>query len=373
MTAQSVSLGKIFKIPVRVDYSWFLIFVLFTWLLATSYYPVQDPSWPLWEYWVMGAVTSLMLFVSVLLHELGHSVVANRNGIPVRSITLFIFGGVSQIEQEPTRPSVDFLVASAGLSVSLLLGVFFTLTQPLLAGIQPFSALFLYLAYINFALLAFNVIPGFPLDGGRVFRAIVWGATRNYERATVIAATVGRVIAFLFILLGVWLVFFGSFINGLWIIFIGWFLESASASEVREQTLRRVLAGRKVSQIMGRNYVTVPADLTLQRLADDHILGTGRRFFFVEKNGVIAGIATLHCVRQVPREQWPSTPASQAMIPMEDVKCVGPNDELWDALQEMNRDGFNQLPVIEDGQVRGILSRENVIDYLRTLQAMHSR
>jgi Zn-dependent protease len=370
MRSNAVSLGRFFGIPIRLDYSWFLILVLFTWLFASSYYPSEYANWPLWEYWLLGAVTALMLFLSVLLHELGHSVAAIRNGIPVRAITLFLFGGVSQIEEEPKRPLVDFLVASSGLMVSLLLAVFFAVLQPLTTGVPALHALVTYLTYINLSLLLFNLIPGFPLDGGRVFRAVVWGVTDNFDRATLIAATLGRVVSFLLILVGVWLIFFGSFINGLWIIFIGWFLGNASTGEVQQQTLRKLLAGHKVSQIMGRNYVTIPADITLQRLADDHILGAGKRFFIVEKAGVIAGLMTLHKVREVPRPDWPSTRVSQAMIPAEKMKWVSPDGELWEALQEMNRDGVNQLPVMTGGRIQGVLSRENVIDYLQTMQAL---
>ncbi len=368
MRSQTVSLGKIFRIPVRLDYSWFLIFILLTWLLAGSYYPGAYPNWPVAEYWILGAVTAVMFFVCVLLHELGHSVVAQRSGIPVNSITLFVFGGVSQIAEEPTKPLTDFLVASTGLVVSLVLALAFAALQPVVAGIPPLLALAQYLAYINGLLLLFNLIPGFPLDGGRMFRAIVWGAVKNFDRATLIAAVLGRIIALLFILLGVWLIFFGSFLNGVWIIFIGWFLENASTGEVRQQTLRTLLAGHKVSQIMGRNYVSIPAEITLQRLADDHILGTGGRFFIVENAGVVAGIMTLHKVREIPREEWSRTLVSQAMIPFEKVDWTGPDEELWDALQKMNQDGVNQLPVMVEGRIQGVLSRENVISYLQTMR-----
>jgi Zn-dependent protease len=370
MKSQSVSLGKIFSIPVQLDYSWFLIFILLTWLLASSYYPAAYPHWPIAEYWLLGAVTAVLFFGCVLLHELGHSVVAQRNGIPVSSITLFVFGGVSQITQEAAKPLADFLIASAGLAVSLLLTLLFAALQPLVGSVPPLLALAQYLAYINGLLLLFNLIPGFPLDGGRMFRAMAWAALKNYDRATRIAATVGRAMAFLFILLGVWLVFFGSFLNGLWIIFVGWFLENASTREVQRQTLRALLTGRKVSQIMGRNYVTIPADISLQRLADDHILGTGTRFFIVEKAGVAAGIMTLHQVREIPREAWAATLVGQAMIPAEKMDWVGPEAELWDALQKMNQDGVNQLPVMSGGQIQGVLSRENVIHFLQTMREL---
>ncbi|MGB7538586.1 MAG: site-2 protease family protein [Anaerolineales bacterium] len=366
MRQSTVALGKIAGIPIQLDYSWFLIFILFTWLLATSYYPAEYSNWPPAEYWILGAVTAVMLFASVLLHEVGHSVVAMRNGIPVGSITLFLFGGVAQITKEPARPMVDFLVASAGLAVSFLLMVVFALIQPLVSGIPPLLALARYLTYLNGALLAFNIIPGFPLDGGRIFRSLVWGATKNYDRATLIAATLGRILAGLFILLGVWLIFFGSFANGLWIIFIGWFLESSATRQVQQQTLRTLLAGRNAALIMNRNYISIPADISLQELADKYILGTGRRFFIVEKAGAMVGIMTLHKLREIPRPDWPRTLVSQAMIPVEKTDRVAPETELWDALQKLNADGVNQLPVMTGGQIQGVLSREDVIHFLQT-------
>jgi Zn-dependent protease/CBS domain-containing protein len=368
--SQAVNLGKVLGVPIQLDYSWFLIFILFTWLLAASYFPVANPGWPVWEYWVLGAITSFMLFVSVLLHELGHSAVAIRNGIPVRSITLFIFGGVSQITKEPTRAITDFVVAASGLGVSLVLAIFFFLLQPVVASAPPVLALVQYLTYINAVLLIFNLIPGYPLDGGRVFRSIVWGISKNYDRSTYIAATLGRIISFGFILLGVWLIFFGSFVNGLWIIFIGWFLENASAREAQQLSLHSMLTGRQVKQAMSRNFVTIPGDISLQQLTDDHILGQGRRFFIIQNGGGITGIMTLHKLREVPRTDWPATSVSKVMIPIDQMDHVSPDSELWDALQKMDEEGVNQLPVMEDGELRGVLTRENVISFLQTLREL---
>jgi Zn-dependent protease len=370
MPRQGFTPGKIFGIPIHLDYSWFLILILLVWLLAGSYYPAAFPDWPAAQYWVLGAVTAVFFFGSVLLHELGHSLVAVSRGIPVRSITLFVFGGVAQIAEEPTKPSTDFLIAASGLAVSFLLAVLFLLLQPLASPFPPLLALFRYLAYINGALLLFNLIPGFPLDGGRVFRAVVWGAVRNYERATAVAATLGRIVAFLFILLGVWMIVFGSFLNGIWILFIGWFLENAASSELQQSMMRSLLTGQKVSQIMGRDYVAIPADITLQRLVDDHILGAGRRFFVVEKGGLPAGIMTLHNFRKVPRTEWPATTAAQTMIPAEKMDWVAPDADLWAAVQKMDADGVNQLPVMEGGRILGVLTRENFIQFLQTLREM---
>src|SRR5512136_2176398 len=198
MNRSSISLGRVLGIPIGVDYSWFLIFALLTWSLATSYFPAEFTNWPVAEYWIVGVVTVILMFASVLLHELGHSVVALRYKIPVRNITLFIFGGVAQIGAEPPSASAEFWIALAGPAVSFGLAVFFRLLQTISGAFSPLLALVTYLAYINGTLALFNLIPGFPLDGGRVFRAIVWGVTHNLRRATLIAANVGRVVAFLF-------------------------------------------------------------------------------------------------------------------------------------------------------------------------------
>jgi Zn-dependent protease/CBS domain-containing protein len=370
MNRHTISLGRILGIPIGLDYSWFLIFALLTWTMAVGYYPAEFKSWPTAQYWVMGAVTAIMLFVSVLLHELGHSVVAMHYKIPVRSITLFIFGGISQMGTEPTSATAQFWISIAGPAVSFILAALFSLMHSLFSGIAPLLALFKYLVYINIALGLFNLIPGFPLDGGGVFRAIVWRITHNMRRATLIAANVGRFIAYIFIFLGVWQIFAGNFVNGLWIAFIGWFLESAARGQVQQLALQDMLAGHKVSQAMNRQYTSLPADTTLQKLVDDHILGSGRRSFMVERGNNVIGLLTLHRIKEVPRSEWPTMTVAQVMIPIEQAKRVRPNTELWAALEDMDRDGVNQLPVMVDGQIQGMLSREDVITFLRTLQEL---
>lgn len=368
MVKQSIPLGRIFNIPIGLDYSWFLIFILMTWTLATSYYPAEFTSWSVAEYWIVGAATAIMLFVSVLLHELGHSVVALRYKIPVRSITLFIFGGVAQIAAEPPFAMAEFWIAIAGPIVSFALAGIFGLAQSLFAGASPFLALAKYLAYINGTLGLFNLIPGFPLDGGRVFRALVWGITHNFNSATRTAATVGRVIAFLFILAGVWQVFSGNLVGGIWIAFIGWFLESAASAQMKQQAFQELLAGHTVSQAMSRNYTLITPEISLQQLADEHILGQGKRFFIVEQDGQVKGILTPHNIRSVDRQAWDTTTAAQSMIPADQMHRVYPMEELWEALKMMDEDGVNQVPVMEAGQLLGVLSREGVISFLRTLQ-----
>lgn len=370
MFRHNIPLGRILGIPIGLDYSWFLVFALLTWMLAGSYYPAEFKDWPPLLYWFMGAVTAIMLFVSVLLHELGHSVVALRYRIPVRSITLFLFGGVAQIGAEPPSAVAELLIAVAGPLVSLALAVLFYVLQPLVAGLEPLLGLAEYLAYINLALVLFNLIPGYPLDGGRVFRAVVWAVTGNMRRATFIAANVGRFFAFLFIFAGILQMLGGNLGGGLWIAFIGWFLDNAASSQVQQLMFQGALAGHTVAQAMNTHCAAIPADLTLQQLVDEHILGSGQRCFLVNRGDDTLGLMTLHRIKEVPRDEWPTTTAAQAMLPLEQSQSLNPDSELWTALQKMDRDGVNQLPVNRDHQVIGMLSRADVITFLSTLQEL---
>ena len=370
MTRHNIPVGRILGIPIGLDYSWFVIFGLLTWMLAGSYYPAEFKNWPPLMYWLVGAATALMLFVSVLLHELGHSVVALRYNIPVRSITLFLFGGVAQIGAEPPSAVAEFLIAIAGPLVSLTLAVVFYAVEPLVAGMEPLLGLVKYLAYINLALVLFNLIPGYPLDGGRVFRAIVWAITKNMRRATLIAANVGRFFAMVFIFVGVWQMFSGNFGGGLWIAVIGWFLDNAASAQVHQVMFQGLLVGHRVSQAMNTQCTSVLGSLTLQDLVDKHILASGQRCFLVNHGDDTVGLMTLHRIKEVPRSEWVTTSAAQVMLPWEELKRVDPDAELWAALQEMDRDGVNQMPVTRDHKVIGMLSREDVITFLRTLQEL---
>jgi Zn-dependent protease/CBS domain-containing protein len=369
MMHRTIPLGRIMGIPIGLDYSWFLIFILLTWSFAASYYPSEFGDWSVATYWVTGALTAIMLFVSVLIHELGHSVIAMRYKIAIRRITLFLFGGVAEIAAEPPRASAEFWIAIAGPITSFALAGLFYLSMPLTTSFSPLLGLVKYLAYINLVLALFNVIPGFPLDGGRVFRAIVWAITHSLRKATLIAANVGRSIAFLFILVGFWQIFTGNFGSGLWIAFIGWFLESAASAQVQQQMIQSLLANHRVSDAMSRNFAAIPSDISLQHLVDDHILSTGRRVFVVMRNEEVVGLLTIHRLREIPREQWSTTRVDQAMIPSAQMRQASPDMGLWECFSTMTREGVNQLPVMApDGKLVGMLSREDVISFLHTLQ-----
>jgi Zn-dependent protease len=372
MSSHHIPMGKIFGISIGIDWSWFLIFAGLTWALAVTYYPVTLPGRVAAVYYVLGAITTLILFGSVLLHELGHSVVALHYRMPVRRITLFVFGGVSQIGAESPSPSVEFQVAIAGPIVSFALAILFFFLERTAAPSAPALALLHYLAFINVTLAAFNLIPGFPLDGGRVLRAILWSTTGSVRRATYTAGTVGRVIGFIFIAFGVWLIFTGRLGAGIWIAFIGWFLESAATAQIQQVTIQRILGDHTVAEIMNRQYCTVPPDVSLQEIVDQHILGGGggRRCLVIARDDRVAGLVTLHQIREVPRERWPEVTVAEIMTPEAKVKRVGPNTRVWSAMAAMDRDGVNQLPVMEDGQILGMLSRDDVIGFLRTIHEL---
>ena len=235
MFRHTIPIGRLLGIPIDLDYSWFLIAALTTWTLAENYYPAEFKGGTLAQYWLMGAVTAVLFFVSIVVHEMAHCWVALRYKIPVSRITLFIFGGVSQITQEPATAGAEFLIAVVGPLTSFALAALFYASEPLLAHTPPALAVVKYLALINCILAVFNIIPAFPLDGGRVFRAIVWELNKNFVRATLIAASTGRFFGFLLIMVGAWQALRGNVVNGLWTAFIGWFLESAAGAQVHQQ------------------------------------------------------------------------------------------------------------------------------------------
>lgn len=368
MKNNTIHLFQVFGIPIGLDPSWFLVFALITWALAVSYFPSEFKQWTSLQAWSVAALTSVLFFASVVLHELGHSIVAIRYKIPVKSINLYIFGGISQITAEPANALAEFVIAFAGPLTSFLLAAIFYLLERVFSGVAPVFAMTKYLALINGTLGVFNLIPGFPLDGGRVFRAIIWGITHNLRRATEIAGWLGRGIAFLFILFGVYQIFRGDWTNGLWIAFIGWFLENAAVGQVQQQRMHVLLAGHTVDQVMSHSCVMAPADLTLQELVDQYILDKGQRCLIITRGDQVTGLLTVHHIREIPRDRWGTTIGGQVMTPISQVKRTGPKVGLEQALDQMGKDGVNQLPVMENGQVEGMLSREDIINYLRLLQ-----
>lgn len=362
----NVKLGRIFGIPVGLHVSWFLIFGLVTWSLAAGYFPAEYPALPAATYWLLGALTSVLFFGSVLLHELGHSVVALRNGIAVRGITLFIFGGVAQIDREPDTAGAEFRIAVAGPATSLALAALFGALWLLDRPIPHLAAPTMWLARINLMLAAFNLIPGFPLDGGRVLRAIVWQITGSFQQANQVASISGQVVAAGFIGVGVFIVLGGNLFNGLWLIFIGWFLQNAAAATYAQASLKEQLRGVKVGQLMSHDHPRVPTYMSLQDVIEDQILATGQRCFLVVDDGHLVGVLGLRDVAAVSKAARAGTTVAQVMVPWERLSLVSPETELMDALQLMDDRQVAQLPVAVGDQVLGMISREHVLHYIRT-------
>lgn len=368
MFRHTIPIGRVFGIPIDLDYSWFLIATLITWMLAVNYYPAAFKGGTTAEYWLMGGITAILFFGSIVVHELAHSWVALRYRIPVHRITLFVFGGVSQIAGEPPGALAEFQIALVGPLTSFALAALFFYLEPFLISIPPALAVAKYLALINGILALFNLIPGFPLDGGRVFRAIVWAVSKNFRRATLIAASSGRFIGFVFIVVGVWQALKGNVVNGMWTAFIGWFLESAAAAQVQQQMVQGLLVGHKVSEAMGSTCVRIAENTSLQKLVDGEILTHGQRCFLIEREGRAVGLLTLHNIKEIPRTEWATTSAAQAMIPIENLSSIDPDAELWTAMEKMGRDGINQMPVMRGNDNVGMLSRGDILKYLQTLQ-----
>ena len=367
----SLHLGKIAGIDIYIHFSWLIIFVFLTWSLATGWFPQLYPGWSTATYWLVSAVAALLLFVSVLLHELAHSFVARARGLPVKNITLFIFGGVSNIQQEPTSPGVEFQMAVVGPVVSLLIGVVaYLLMLPLRGSNSPLQGILFYLGVTNILLGIFNLIPGFPLDGGRVLRSIVWKASGSLLLATRVATIVGQIIAYLFILLGIWLFFGGSVLNGIWFGFIGWFLLSSAQSANSQVMLESMFRGVTVGEVMNTKPTTVPANISLQKLVDEYFLPYGLRSALVMQADQLAGLITLGDIRHAPREQWGQVPVGHAMVPLDRLHVVQPQQSLNEVLPLMAGRDVNQLPVVQNGVLVGVLSRDAIVRFLEVRRGL---
>ena len=366
MGGNKLRLGRVLGIELKLDYSWFIVFFLVTWSLASHYFPMAHSGWPTSTYWSMALVTSALFFISIVTHELAHSVVSQAFGVPVRDITLFIFGGAAHISEEPRRARDELLMALAGPATSLALAAFFGLVWwATRAADGPPHAVAGWLAWINMAVGLFNLVPGFPLDGGRVFRAIVWSATGNLRRATAAASGLGRLIAFGFIVWGIWQIFDGNWANGLWIAFIGWFLDSAAASSYQRLALQDALAGHTAREAMMSDCPTVRRRLTLDVLVDQVVLPSGRRCFPVVEDGQLDGLLTLQRIKAVPRERWTSMRVEDVMIPRGELKTVRPDEDLNSVFERMVEEDVNQFPVMDDGRLAGMIARDNVLNFIR--------
>lgn len=368
MKAQ-IKFGHIRGIEIGLHYSWLIIAVLITVGLAGHFHEV-NPDWGEIVIWSSAVITGLLFFFFILVHELSHALVAGMRGARVKAITLFALGGVAQIEKDVSDATTEFWMAIAGPITSALIGLL-CLGAALGLGWQralnpstPLQAVLVWLGYINLALAAFNMIPGFPLDGGRVLRALLWWWTKDAERATRWAAGVGQVIAVLFIAYGLAGVLLGRGLNGLWMAVIGWFLLEAARASVLQVELAQRLKGIKTGDVMARDYDTVEGSASLEELAH-LLLRTGRRCFVVKRDGFLQGLITAVDVGKLPREEWASTSVQAAMRPLRELRTVGPDTPLMQALEIMGTEDLNQLPVVSDGELLGLISRGHILQVLQ--------
>jgi Zn-dependent protease/predicted transcriptional regulator len=363
-----ITLGRVFGIKIGLHYSWFLIALLIVFSLSSQFH-ASNPEWGDGVILTLAIATAILFFVSLLLHELAHSLVATANKLPVKEITLFALGGVSQIEKNPLSAKVEFWIAIVGPLTSVIIGII-CLTLARLIGdpsSDPWMAMLLWLGYINLTLAVFNLIPGYPLDGGRVLRALIWWKTGDAGRSTKYAARVGQVVAFGLIALGIFRYFGGAGIGGLWTAFIGWFLLQAARESYLQVELARLLKGVRVADVMTRDCPTVDGWLNVQNFVEQELLRTGKRCFFVLEKGEITGLITPNEIKQIDRAKWPFMTLRDIMRPLQDLRAVTPDTPLTSALEDMSHYDLNQLPVLSNNHLEGVLSRAQILSYLQTL------
>ena len=364
-------IGKVLGIPIYLHSTWVFIFAAITYIIADQF-KQEHPAWTGTQHWAVGVLTSLLFFASVLFHELSHSVVAQHYKIRVVSITLFLFGGLARIERDPSKAIQEFNIAIAGPLASGLLAVgFFGLTL-LFPYSQTVGALATWLWKTNRLLALFNLLPGFPLDGGRIFRALVWGATKNFDKATRVAGASGKIIAYAMILLGAYGVFNGFVQDGLWTAFIGWFILNAAQESVAQVAVRETLAGLSAADVMSKEVPIIPGHITLEEYSGE-VLRTGRRVHLVVNDDRFVGMMNVHTLNSVPRDEWAHNSVQAAMIPREKILWTSPEEPLLRLLERLLSADVNQMPVVtgvDDGapQIVGIVTRDSI---LRVLQSRH--
>ena len=375
MNAQ-IKLGRIFGIEIGLHYSWVIIAVLITFSLV-GYFEEHSAHWGQAVIWAAAIVTGLLFFAAIVVHELSHALVARARNLPVRSITLFALGGVAMIEKEAADAKTEFWMGIAGPITSFLIGLGCLALawalgwQPEIVAQTPPAAVLMWLGVINIALAFFNMVPGFPLDGGRVLRAIVWWITGDAARATKIAVVVGQSVAFGFIFFGIYRFFTGGGFGGLWLAFIGWFLLDAARASYAQLITTESLRGLRARDVMITDCPKIDGLSNVQTFVDEHLLRSGRRCFVVEEKGRIVGIITPHEVKDIDRAKWPYTTVDDVMRPLDQLHTIGPDMPVNDVLERMAREDVNQLPVVKDGQLLGVLSRGNIVQVLKTRAELH--
>lgn len=375
-----IKIGRIFGIQLELHFSWLVIAALVTLSLAGQLSAVNT-DWGSGLVWTTALVTGLLFFIAIILHELAHALVAQMRGLPVRSITLFALGGVALMDKEAEDAATEFLVGVAGPLVSVMIGALCLLTAVTLgwspetqaiAPPTPFLAALVWLGYINILLAVFNMIPGYPMDGGRVLRAIIWGITGNMNRSTRIAARVGQFVATFFIVWGVFQFFSGMGLGGLWLALIGWFLLAAANASYARIPVTKVLSPLCVGEVMRRDCDTVPGNIDLQTFVNRHLLKKRNRYFFVTENNRPAGMISTEQVKKIPCAEWSTKTVGQAMSPLDDFQIVGPQMPVAKAFETMMNAEVNQLPVASNDDLAGIVTRDDILTDLHTRVAFQN-
>jgi Zn-dependent protease/CBS domain-containing protein len=366
----SFTLGRIAGIRVGVNWSWIVVFALIVWTLSQSIFPRMNEGLSDATYLGMAIAAALLFFVSLLMHEYGHALVARREGMEIEGITLWLFGGVARFKGMFPSAGAEFRIATAGPVVSLVLGCLFVLFAWLARAPEAVDAVAAWLGYINLTLLVFNLLPALPLDGGRVLRSVLWAARNDFAWATRIAAWVGRAFGYLFIAVGLGFLFFQGAFSGAWLAFIGWFLLQAAGAEDRYLLARQALAGLRVLDLMVRDPVTAKPDMTLGTFMDELVSQRRYTTYPVVEDGRAVGLLPFRCVAEVPRREWDTRLVRDCMIPRDRVPVVGETDDLIDAAAELASSDVNRALVLDGDRLVGLLS---VTDVARALQIRQLR
>lgn len=373
-------LGRLFGVEVRVDVSLSIIFILIATNLGFAVMPSWHPDWGPALTWGVSLAAAVLFFVSVLLHELSHALVARRHGIDVRWITLFLFGGLAHMDRDPPSPKAEFFVSAIGPITSLIIGIGATLLGSWLASpavteaaleepselvrsLGPVSTLLLWLGPINILLAVFNLVPGFPLDGGRVLRSALWWGTKDILKATRWASLIGQGFAWILMGWGLVNVLHGAFLQGVWLMLIGWFLNNAARASYQQLFLREMLVGVPARRVMKTDVRRIPPELTIDELVRDHVIASDERVFVVEQEGRLVGLVSVEDVRAIPQRDWPETPVSRVMTRVEQLPTLSPDTTAREMMDEMARRNVEQIPIVEEGRVVGLGRRRDIVQW----------
>jgi Zn-dependent protease/predicted transcriptional regulator len=367
MFGRAIPLFKLMGFEVRLDASWIILAFLITWSLAVGYFPSADPGLPKEDYWWMAAIAALALFGSIVVHEFAHSVVARNNGLPMRGITLFVFGGVAEMGGEPHSPGVEFWMAIAGPLTSVGIGAIAYLAYRATLGVwpAPVTGVLHYLGWINGMLAAFNMIPAFPLDGGRVLRSAIWHYQRDLTRATRIASNIGQGFGAVLMALGIVELFFGGFVSAIWWFVLGIFLRGAARQSYQQMMIQGALRNETVSRFMNTHPVTVPPNISVEDLIQDYVYRFHHKMFpVVTDSSHLAGCISTDEVKSIPREEWRQHSVQELMRPCSVDNTISPDTNAVSALSKMQQSGLSRLLVVDRDQLLAIVSLRDLLDFM---------